>query len=30
MNSRRWRTIGLALIAALLLSVWVVPVLGRC
>lgn len=27
MSSRRWRTIGLALIAALLLSVWVVPVL---
>ena len=27
MSSRRWRTIGLTLIAALLLSVWVIPVL---
>jgi ABC-type glycerol-3-phosphate transport system permease component len=27
MSSRRWRTIGLTLIAALLLSVWVLPVL---
>ena len=27
MSSRRWRTIGLAVIAALLLSLWVIPVL---
>ena len=26
MSSRRWRTIGLTLIAALLLSVWIIPV----
>ena len=27
MSSRRWRTIGLTLIAAVLLSIWVIPVL---